>query len=66
MPLGVHCHIDVFQECVQLASAMQVSVLQLCGIIDGIPQFLSPSRQAIFLYIVLQLILNKRKSHTFH
>ena len=42
-PLGMCFHSDVFQELLHVLSLMQVSVFQLCRIIDGIPQLMFPS-----------------------
>ena len=43
---------------------MQASILQVCRNIDENTQFMSPSRQALFLYIYFNILLNQRKPHT--
>ena len=64
MPLGVCCHSDDDQECVNVASDIQVSLLQVCINVYGIIRFMSPSWQAPLLYIVLQILFNQRNPHT--
>ena len=45
-------HSDAFQEWIHVVGEMKVSELKECRNIDEIPQLMTPSRNALFIYTV--------------